>query len=100
MTRGSVLLLQLLVMFPHQSLAVRVHRGVLANASIKHQNQKQLVEQPVIIVEEVPVPVVEVVVEGGLEPEVTPSRDHFNEPTLFDKVCSEQLMALKMNETR
>jgi len=87
-------------MFPHQSLAVRVHRGVLANASIKHQNQKQLVEQPVIIVEEVPVPVVEVVVEGGLEPGVASLADPTHEPTLPDRVCTEQLMALRMNETR
>jgi hypothetical protein len=92
------MLLQLLVLLPHQLQAVRIlHRGVPENASVKHQIQEQLVEQPVMIVEEVPVPVVEVVVEGGLEPEVAPSAD---EPAMLDKACTEQLMALKMNATR
>lgn len=94
-------MLHLLAFFLLQSSAVRVfHRGAPVNASVKHQSQDQLVEQPVIIVEEVPVPVVQVVVEGGLEPDVAAAADQTNEPTILDKVCTEQLMALKMNATR
>jgi len=104
MLRGSFMVLpQLLVLNLYPSLAVRVlSRGLPVTASTKHQNQEQLLEQPVLIVEEVPVPVVEVVVEGGLgsEQEAVPSETHASDATTAEKACTKQLMALKMNATR